>query len=75
MTYLIDIPADQLNSCNARTRGHNMRYRQISAKQNYYRYNFLPYTIEHWSNLPSDLVKPKDLDTFKTALSDLTLDC
>ena len=72
---LIDIPADQLNSSNARTRGHNMRYRQISARQNYYRYSFLPHTIEHWNNLPPDLVKLKDLDTFKTALSDLTLDC
>ena len=49
---LIDIPADQLSSSTARTRGHNMRYRQISAKQNYYRYSFLPHTIEGCNNLP-----------------------
>ena len=72
---LIDIQADQLNSSNARTRGHNMRYRQISARQHYYRYSFLSHTIEHWNNLPLDLFKLKDLDTFKTALSDFTLDC
>ena len=71
---LIDIPAWQLNPSNARTRGHDMRLRQIPAKQNYYRYSFLPQTIEYWNKLPSDVIKLRDLDTFKTSLSNLILD-
>ena len=72
---LVDIPADQLKPSNARTRGHDERLRPINARQNYYKFSFLPHAIEHWNRLPPDLVKLKDLDTFRSALSDLTLDC
>ena len=39
---LIDVPAEQLHPSSNRTRGHDMIFRQISAKQNYYRHSFVP---------------------------------
>ena len=75
MYDLVDIPADQLKPSNARTRGHHKRLRPIDDRQNYYKFSFLSHAIEHWNRLPPDLVKLKDIDTFRSALSDLTLDC
>ena len=70
---LIGIPADQLKPSNARTKGHDKKLRHINARQNYYRY-ICPHTIEHWNSLPMELVKPKDIDTFRNAPSDRTFD-
>ena len=70
---LIAVPATQLRPSNSRTRGHQMRYRPITARTKYYSASFFPATINYWNKLPEDLIRHKDIDAFREALSKFKL--
>ena len=68
---LVDIfpEEQQLVLTNSVTRGHSLRYLQLPTKIDAYKYSFFPSAIRIWNSLPSDIVKAKTLDLFKTGLN------
>ena len=70
---LIAIPATQLRPSNSRMRGHQMRYHPITARTKYYSTSFFPATSNHWNKLLEDLIKHRDIDAFREALSEFKI--
>ena len=67
---LVDIfSEEQLLLTNSVTRGHPLRYLQPPTKIDAYKYSFFPSAIRIWNSLPSDIVKAKTLDLFKSGLN------
>jgi hypothetical protein len=70
---LVMIPNQQFIPTTVDTRGHNMKYRQISARTNYYHHTFFPSVIPMWNALPETVASAKTLDEFKTKLADVSV--
>ena len=48
---------------------HPLAYRQICARNDYYKYLFFPLTVVQWNSLPAPIATLTDLDSFKQAVS------
>ena len=70
---LVMIPADQLTPSTVNTRGHNMKYNQLTTRTNYYKYSFFPSLIPLWNSLPEHVASSGSLDIFKARLVDVHL--
>ena len=50
---LISIPYDHITISPVSTRGHNLKYIQLAAKNNTYLFSFFPSAINLWNSLRS----------------------
>lgn len=65
---LVAVPANQLIPAPVTTRGHSLRFTQISARTNYYKFTFFPQFIVLWNSLPQQVVDSNTLALFKSQL-------
>ncbi len=70
---LVKVPSKQLIPTTVNTRGHSSKFKQISARTNYYKYTFFPAFIPIWNSLPSTVASAPTLEEFKKRLADVTL--
>ena len=69
----VDIPAERyLTPLDNRTRGHNIRFRQIPTSFTGYQQSFFPRTIVLWNQLPQEAVSQSTLEAFQIQLATLT---
>ncbi len=70
---MVMIPANQLVPSLDKTRGHGLKYQQISARTNYDKGTFFPSFIPLWNSLPHSVTSAATLDGFNKKLADVHL--
>ena len=70
---LVMIPDEQFVPITVCTRGHDLKFHQIYARTNYYKYTFFPSIIPLWNSLPDNVASAKNLDDFKEKLAEVHL--
>ena len=70
---LVKVPDAQLIPTTVCTRGHNQKFKQLSARTNYYKHTFFPSLIPLWNALPDTVASASSLDEFKAMLADIQL--
>lgn len=68
---LVAIQSTQFVPVALDTRGHSLRFIQIFARTNYYKYTFFPQFIVLWNQLPTQVANSTSLDQFKSELSQI----
>ena len=58
---LVDIPIGQF----LKFQRNGVNFQAIYARTKYYEFSFLPWTVTHWNELPSDTISAQNLDMFK----------
>jgi len=58
-----------LNFMEIPTRGHQLKFRQLSTRLDSFKHSFLPATIRDWNSLPIEVVTSPNLDQFTAKLN------
>ena len=70
---LVAIPAIQLVPVPIATRGNQLKFIQIPARTNYYKFTFFPAVIPLWNSLPEEIAQATQLEDFKLKLATFQL--
>ena len=70
---LVAIPSTQFIPTIVSTRGSHIKFIQIQARTNYYKYTFFPAVIPLWNSLPPTVAEAGSLEDFKKGLADVQL--
>ena len=71
--HIVAIPDIQFVPVTVNTRGNQLKFIQIQARTNYYRYTFFPAVIPLWNALPVDIAQADKLEDFKLKLASFQL--
>ena len=67
---LVAIPTDKhLTKSTRKTRGHNLKYNQITYKKESFGCTFFPRTVKDWNKLPASCAESCTLELFKTNIA------